>query len=62
MGEGTPARAEKAHPPPCLPNGEAGGCECTLFKNPFKTWEALTERKRGMRMGFSRITAEVGST
>lgn len=34
------------------------GGERTLFKNPFRTWEALTDRKRGMRMGFSRITAE----
>lgn len=30
---------------------------CTLFKNPFRTWEAFTERNRGIRMGFSRITA-----
>lgn len=34
--------------------------ELTLFKNPFKTCEALTERKRGIRMGFSRMTARMG--
>lgn len=28
----------------------------TLFKNPFNTWEALTERNLGIRIGFSRIT------
>ena len=28
-----------------------------MFKNPFRTWEALTERNRGIRMGFSRMTA-----
>lgn len=33
------------------------GHERTLFKNPFNTWEALTERNRGIRMGFSRMTA-----
>lgn len=30
----------------------------TLFKNPFRTWEALTDRNRGIRMGFSRMTAD----
>lgn len=29
----------------------------TLLRKPFKTWEALTERNRGMRIGFSRMTA-----
>ena len=33
------------------------GPRSTLFKNPFRTWEALTERNRGIRMGFSRMTA-----
>lgn len=32
-----------------------------MFKNPFKTWEAFTERNRGIRMGFSRITATIGA-
>ena len=29
---------------------------CTLLRNPLSTWAALTERERGMRMVFSRIT------
>lgn len=28
----------------------------TLLRNPLRTCEALTERNRGIRMGFSRIT------
>lgn len=39
----------------------SGRPQCTLFKNPFKTWEAFTERNRGIRMGFSRITATIGA-
>lgn len=42
-------------------DGPHGGHRCTLFKNPFKTWEAFTERNRGIRMGFSRITATIGA-
>lgn len=42
-------------------DGTSGRPQCTLFKNPFKTWEAFTERNRGIRMGFSRITATIGA-
>ena len=30
----------------------------TLFRNPLRTWAALTERERGIRMVFSRITVK----
>ena len=35
---------------------------CTLLRKPLSTWEALTERERGIRIVFSRITEGGGRT